>query len=423
MKPTHLLIILTDDQGRCDYSACGTKDICTPNIDGLFRQGAGFENFFANSPVCSPSRAALLTGCYPDRVGVPGVIRTHDENSWGFLDNRVPLLPALLKPAGYHSALIGKWHLGLASPNLPRERGFDFFHGFLGDMMDDYITHLRHGENYMRENEQVITPEGHATDLFTTWACKYLEERAREDRPFFLYLAYNAPHDPIQPRADWLEKVKTREPLMNPARQKLVALIEHLDDGIGKVLSTLKRLGLEENTMVCFLSDNGGVLANGANNGPWRSEKGHMYDGGLRVPCAVRWPGQIRAGGKVEEVALTMDLFTTALAATGVQAGREVDGVDLLPLLRGEQRALAPREHYFVRREGDGYGGKTIEALRSGDYKILQDSPFAPLELYDMAKDPRERENLAPREPQVFHRLWKRLRAHIQRGGQTPWFP
>ncbi|MCX7007930.1 MAG: sulfatase-like hydrolase/transferase [Kiritimatiellaeota bacterium] len=271
-KP-NIIVILADDLGRGDYSAFGTPDIRTPHIDRLCREGLTFDNFFANSCVCSPTRAALLTGCHPDRVGVPGVIRDErPEDSWGWLAPSATLLPQALKPAGYHSAIVGKWHLGLASPNTPNERGFDLFHGFLGDMMDDYWTHRRSGFNFMRHNAEVIDPQGHATDLFTGWACDYLTERAQhKDQPFFLYLAYNAPHNPIQPKPDWLEKVQKREPNMTPVRAKIVALIEHLDDGIGQVLDTLERTGLATNTLVIFTSDNGGVLANGANNGPWRS--------------------------------------------------------------------------------------------------------------------------------------------------------
>lgn len=173
----NILIILADDLGRGDYSAFGTKDIRTPNIDRVCRERMTFRNFYANSCVCSPTRAALLTGCHPDRVGVPGVIREESPlNSWGYLSSRATLLPQPLKRAGYHSAIVGKWHLGAASPNTPTERGFDFFHGFLGDMMDDYWTHLRNKQNFMRLNREVIDPKGHATDLFTEWACDYFED-------------------------------------------------------------------------------------------------------------------------------------------------------------------------------------------------------------------------------------------------------
>ncbi len=422
MKQPNIVMILTDDQGCADYSAYGTPDIRTPNIDRIFHEGMTFTNFFANSPVCSPSRAALLTGCHPDRVGVPGVIRHIEANSWGYLSPNCTLLPQTLKQQGYHSALVGKWHLGLKSPNLPNERGFDFFHGFLGDMMDDYWTHLRGGNNYMRLNHTVIEPEGHATDLFTTWACEYLQERSRIEQPFFLYLAYNAPHDPVQPPQEWLERVMEREPHMDPKRQKLVALIEHLDAGIGRVLDTLDQTGLTENTLVVFSSDNGGVLANGANNGPWRSEKGHVYDGGLRVPCAARWPARIAPNTKSAYLGMIMDLFPTFAEAAGAVVGDDIDGCSLLPVMLGQTSEEVRREMYFVRREGGAaYAGKTIEAIREGDWKLLQDSPFQKLELYNVQEDPYEEVDRAGDAKHVFRDLAAKLRKHIQRGGETPW--
>jgi arylsulfatase A-like enzyme len=429
-KP-NILIILTDDQGRGDYSAFGTKDIRTPNIDRLFSEGMSFDNFYANSCVCSPSRAALMTGCYPDRVGVPGVIREEEPNdSWGYLSKEAVLLPALLKPGGYHTAMVGKWHLGLSSPNLPNDRGFDLFDGFLGDMMDDYWTHLRHNQNFMRHNAEPVSPQGHATDVFTDWACRYLRDRAEKNKqpgdaePFFLYLAYNAPHDPVQPKPDWLDKIRQREPQMSEKRQRLVALIEHLDWGIGQVLDTLDETGLAKNTLVFYSSDNGGILANGANNGPWRADKGHMYEGGLRVPFAVRWPSHIQPGSHTERVALTMDVFATALDAAGVKPPAGIDAATLLPTLRGDPQPEMRKDFYFVRREGGpAYGGKTIEALRRGDWKLLQDTPFTPLQLYNLKDDPKEENNLVKQERKTFLSLSADLRKQVQRGGETPWQP
>ena len=421
-RPPNILIILADDLGLGDHSAFGTPDIRTPAIDRLAREGLTFANFYANSCVCSPTRAALLTGKFPDRVGVPGVIRENADNSWGWLAPDAQLLPAVLKPAGYHSALIGKWHLGLAAPNLPNLRGFDFFHGFLGDMMDDYWTHLRAGQNFMRRDDTVITPTGHATDLFTDWACDYLTARAAAPQPFFLYLAYNAPHDPVQPTPEWLEKIRQREPAMPERRQRLVALIEHMDAGIGRVLDTLDRLQLAENTLVVFTSDNGGILANGANNGPWRSEKQHMFEGGLRVAAHARWPGHIAPGSRTERRTLTMDLFATACAAAHVSLPAGLDAVSVLPTLLGQPQPAPARDLYFVRREGGpAYGGKTIEALIQGDWKLVQDSPFAPLELYDLKTDPRETTNLAAKNVPLARTMGAALRRHIQRGGQIPW--
>ena len=420
--PPNVVIILADDLGLGDNSAFGTRDISTPNIDRLFHEGMACDNFYANSCVCSPTRAALLSGCYPDRVGVPGVIRDVPADSWGRLSADAVLLPRLLKQRGYHTAIIGKWHLGYEPPDRPNDRGFDFFHGFLGDMMDDYRTHLRHGHNFMRRNDEEIAPEGHATDLFTQWACDYLRERAKAKQPFFLYLAYNAPHGPIQPPDDWLEKVKRREPKMTEKRQRLVALIEHLDAGIGQVLDVLDKTELAKNTLVCFTSDNGGVLEDGAVNGRWRSGKTHMYEGGLRVPCAVRWPGRVAAGTHTAGTHLSMDLFPTVLAAAGANVPEAIDGVSFFSELLGKPPVAANRDYYFVRREGGlAYGGKTIEAYRRGDWKLVQDSPFAPLELYNMARDPAETTNLAKTERKIFAELAARLRLHIQRGGQTPW--
>lgn len=422
-KP-NVLIILADDLGRGDYSAFGTPDIQTPNIDRLCHEGMTFQNFFANSCVCSPSRASLMTGCYPDRVGVPGLVRDEPDDSWGYLFPGAALLPQMLKPAGYSTALIGKWNLGLEPPNLPNERGFDLFHGFLDDMMDDYYTHLRHGKNFMRLNQQAVAPQGHATDVFTQWACDYLQQQAETKGPFFLYLAYTAPHDPIEPPADWLEKVKHREPNLSEKRAKLVALIEHLDHGIGAVLDTLDRTGQATNTLVIFNSDNGGVLENGANNGPWRGGKQHMYEGGLRVPGIVRWPGVVKPGASTERITMTMDIYPTVCEVAGVTPPRQIDGLSFLPALTGKDEASPKRDLYFVRREGGiKYGGKTIDAYRRDNWKLLQDNPFEPLELYDLQADPMESTNLAGKDRRVFQQLLRAMMKQIQIGGQVPWQP
>lgn len=418
----NVLVILADDLGRGDYSAFGTKDIRTPNIDRLAREGMSFDNFYANSCACSPTRAALMTGCYPDRVGVPGVIRHTPENSWGFLSSRFALLPKTLKSANYHTAIVGKWHLGLASPNTPNERGFDFFHGFLGDMMDDYWTHLRGGQNFMRLNQETIEPTGHATDLFTQWACEYLEERSKSNEPFFLYLAYNAPHDPLQPPQEWLDRVQQREPNMDPIRAKLVGLIEHLDSGIGRVLQRLDELRLSENTLVFFTSDNGGWLPSRANNGPWRSGKTHVYEGGVRVPAFARWPGRIAAGSRTPHAALTMDLYATVCEASGASPPKGIDGVSFLPALLGQPQAQATRDYYYTLREGGPqFGGKSIEAVRRGPWKLLQDRPFSPLELYNLDADPGETNNVIDKNPAVVRDLSAALQARFLRSGEEPW--
>lgn len=418
----NFLLILTDDHGYGDVSAYHQSDVRTPNIDRIGREGMLFTTMRANCTVCSPSRAALLTGRYPDRVGVPGVIRTQAVDSWGYFDPTVPTIADELKRAGYHTAIVGKWHLGLESPNTPNERGFDYFHGFLGDMMDSYTTHLRHGSNYMRLNAETISPDGHATDLFSNWAAAYLRERAKgKGQPFFLYLAYNAPHFPIEPPAEWLAKVKQRAPQLEEKRARNVALIEHLDDGIGRVLAALKECGLEENTVVVFTGDNGGSLPHAQNNDPWRGGKQDHYDGGLRVPFMVRWPAQIKAGSKSDYAGLNFDLFPTFLELAGAKAASDLDAISLVPVLKGGT-ITTPRDLYFVRREGGAaYGGKSYEAIIRGDWKLLQNDPYSPLELYNLKTDPQERTNLAAANKKVLNELATSLRRHIQRGGATPW--
>jgi len=422
-RPANIIIILADDLGFGDLACCGAKDMQTPHLDRLFASGMRFTNFYANSSVCSPTRAALLSGRYPDLVGVPGVIRTNLKDSWGYLAPDAVLLPKLLKDAGYRTGLVGKWHLGLESPNVPTERGFEHFHGFLGDMMDDYMTHLRHGKNYLRLNDKEIQPVGHATDLFTAWACDFIKQQ-KPERPFFLYLAYNAPHVPIQPPAEWLEKVKKRLPNLDPKRAKLVALIEHLDDGVGKVLAALKDSGLDRDTLIVFTSDNGGQLDAGASNGPLRGSKGSMYEGGLKEPMAVVWPGRIQPGGRSERVCLMMDIFPTVLEAAGVICRHEIDGVSFMPALLGKDEAGRERTLFFTRREGGvAFNGKTSDAVRRGDWKLLQNSPYSPLELYDLRTDPEEKQNLVAKEPKIVQELSAALREHIQRRGAVPWQP
>ena len=417
----NMLIILVDDLGYGDLTSYGAKDLRTPHIDALIARGMRFDSFYANCPVCSPTRAALLTGRYPELVGVPGVIRTRADNSWGYLSPRAALLPNLVKPLGYTTAIIGKWHLGLEAPNIPNDRGFDFFQGFLGDMMDDYYTHRRHDINYMRKNRQEIDPTGHATDLFTRWAVDYIR-RQRPGRPFCLYLPYNAPHSPIQPPADWLDMVRKREPNISPKRAKLVALIEHLDQGIGQVLDALKQSGLERNTIVVFTSDNGGQLSVGANNGPLRDGKQSVYEGGLKVPAGVVWPGHIKPGSRTRRRAMTMDILPTLLEAIGSKTPGGIDGVSFLPTLRGEPQPSLRADWFFHRREGGlRYGGKTIEAVIRGDWKLLQNSPFAAQELYNLKADPREQHNLIGKNKKVYRDLAAALRRQIQRGGRVPW--
>jgi arylsulfatase A-like enzyme len=412
----NILFIMVDDLGWGDLSSYGATDLKTPNIDHLISEGMRFDNFRANSCVCSPTRAAFLTGRYQDLVGVPGVIRTPDKSNFGYLDPEAVTIADVFKNAGYHTALIGKWHLGLKSPNLPNDRGFDYFHGWQADMMDDYYKHHRYGRKYMYRNEEQINPEGHATDLFTAWASAYLESRKEEEAPFFLFLSYNAPHTPIQPPADWLAKVKEREPEISNKRAGLVALIEHLDNGIGKVLDVLDKQGLKDNTIIVFTSDNGGQLAVGATNGPVRGGKTMMYEGGLKVATCVSWPGHITAGSRTDFQAMTMDFLPTLCEATGTAKPAVLDGQSFLPTLLGNKQQAFDRLEFHTWLQ---HGRK--EAMRNGDWKLVCDVPGQAFELYNLKDDPKETTNLAETHPEKYTDMMKLMKGYQDRAHAVNW--
>jgi len=422
----NILIILADDHGYGDVTSYGGPNLRTPNMDRIVEDGMKFTQFYANSPVCSPSRASLMTGRYPDLVGVPGVIRTHATNNWGYFTQDAITLPQILRRANYYSALIGKWHLGLDPENHPCLRGFDRFRGFLGDMMDDYYTHLRHGNNYMRNQGQSIDPRGHATDLFTQWAIETIHERADAEDPFFLYLAYNAPHTPIQPPEEWVERVKKREPELGDQRARYVALVEHMDAGIGRVLQALKDTGAAPNTLVLYTSDNGGQLDAGAYNGPLRGAKQDMYEGGIRVPCFATWPSHIPAGAVSDQVAMISDLLPTACEAACIGVDHEIEGRSFLPTLLGQDQDFSDRSYYWVRREGGAWGdrrylGQGYHAVRRGNLKLLHNDPFAPLELFDIAGDMKEACELSGSRPDDFKELGQLMQRQVQQAGGVPW--
>lgn len=420
-QPTNILCILVDDLGYGDLSCMGATDLQTPNIDNIAQTGMTFTQFYANCTVCSPSRAALLTGKYPDRVGVPGVVRQVEENNWGHLSKDAQLIPELLNPQGYHTAIIGKWHLGLESPNIPTKKGFDLFKGFLGDMMDDYWNHRRGGINWMRHNEKEIDPEGHATDIFTDWAVEYLNDRKDEKNPFFLYLAYNAPHFPIQPPQEWLDRVKKREPQLEEARAKNVAFIEHLDYSVGKVMDALSETGLLENTLVVFTSDNGGSLRVAQSNGKLRGGKQDMYEGGIRVPTFAYWKGKIKAGSQTNNLGMSMDLFPTFCDIAGAKYSEDIDGISLLPTLMGKEQITDDRYVFWMRREGGGYGGQAYYAARKGDFKIMQNTPFEPIQYFNLKDDMYEQSPLTQEGDDMYKKLRYQLKEHIRKAGGVPW--
>lgn len=419
-KP-NIVCILVDDLGYSDLSCFGATDLRTPAIDKLMRSGMRFNQFYSNCTVCAPTRASLMTGRYPDLVGVPGVIRQDPMDNWGYFAPTGPTLPEVFKSAGYRTGMVGKWHLGYESPNLPNERGFDFFKGFLGDMMDDYLTHLRGGINWMRFNRQPIEPVGHATEIFSRWAIEYISEQAADrSNPFFLYLAYNAPHFPIQPPNDWLIKVRKRAPELDPKRAANVAFVEHMDHEIGKVLDAIDALGIEGETLVFFSSDNGGSLAHSATNHPWRGGKQEHWEGGIRVPTCAVWPGRIPVM-ESEELGMTMDLLPTLADVADLKLDQEIDGVSLAPIWLEGKKGDPRRTLIWVRREGNfRYQGRAYYAIRQGDWKLLQNHPFEAMQLVNLKEDPGEKNPLPPTHP-VARTLTEKLMLHLHKTGQQPW--
>lgn len=420
----NIIVVLVDDLGYGDLSSYGAKDVQTPAIDRLMARGMRFDQFYANCTVCTPTRAALLTGRYPDLVGAGGVIRQNPENSWGYFDPAAITLPQLLRTGGYHTGMVGKWHLGYDAPNIPNLRGFDFFHGFLGDMMDDYWTHLRGGENWMRRDQQSINPEGHATEIFSDWAIDYINERApqAQENPFFLYLAYNAPHFPIQPPPDWIDRVKKRDPQLDDLRATNVAFVEHLDHHFGRVMTAIKSAGIADNTIVVFTSDNGGSIPHGALNTPWRGGKQDHWEGGIRVPTCVVWPGHIPAQ-RSNVPGMSMDLLPTLCAIAGVDVPHKIEGQNLSSVWLQQASGDPDRTMIWVRREGNNrYQGRAYYAIRQGPWKLLQNSPFEPMQLVNLEEDPFEQSPLPAQGP-IALELTKQLRLHLQQAGRVPWQP
>ena len=412
-KP-NVIIVLTDDQGYGDLSCHGNPLLKTPNLDKLHAESVHFTDYHV-APMCTPTRGELLTGQQAFRNGAVFVCQGKSMPRRG-----IPMMPEMFKTGGYATGHFGKWHLGLESPNKPNERGFDFFHGFLGDMMDDYWTHLRQGNNYMRLNETEIDPKGHATDIFSDWAVDYLSEAQKKDAPFFLYLAYNAPHFPIQPPEDWLEKVKEREPEISEKRAKNVAFVEHLDFGIGKVIESLKNSNQLKNTLIIFSSDNGGHLKSGASNGDLRGGKQDMYEGGIKVPTCFVWKEKIKAGSSSDNLGLTMDIYPTLCEVAGVNLNHNIDGLSLYRSLLGKDQVTDNRAVYFMRREGGHYNGLCYYAVRHGQYKLVQNTPFEAMKLFNLETDPKEQIPLKTSSDK-FRDLRYKLSQHIKEAGKVPW--
>jgi arylsulfatase A-like enzyme len=392
-KP-NIIVILADDLGWADVGFNGCREIPTPHLDGLAKSGVRFTAGYASHPYCSPSRAGLLTGKHQQRFG-------HECNPMRKADGlplSETLLPAMLKPQGYTTAAIGKWHLGDEEPYWPIRRGFDDWFGFTGGSMT-YWGKDGPASGIVRNGSPVPKSElKYLTDDFTNEAVAFVERN--RSRPFFLYLAYNAPHSPNHVTREHLQLT---EHIENGGKAVYAAMIAGMDAGIGKVLAKLDALKLRENTLVVFYSDNGGRV-DGANNYPFRGHKGQLFEGGIRVPFLVSWPARIPAGQEIDAPVTGLDVAPTALAAAGVSVppSQILDGTDLLPFLDGAKKPLPPRTlfwRYAMSADTFGY------AVREGDLKLYSRGAGDLVYLFDLKTDPYEHHNLASERKDVVEKL------------------
>ena len=410
----NVIVILTDDQGYHDLGCQGAADLKTPHIDALAASGIRFTDWYSNAPMCAPSRAALMTGRYPIRAGVP-------QNGPALPDHEVTLA-RLLKDAGYSTAILGKWHLGSTNNTAPTSRGFDSFYGFHSGCIDYYSHRFYWGDpkivNYhdlWRNREEVFEDGEYFTSLMTREAREFLGSR-RE--PFFLYLAYNAPHYPMHAPKRYVERFAN----IDPERCMYAAMLAAVDDSIGEIVETLRRNGQLENTLIFFAADNGATRearagldqqsAHGGSNAPLRGFKFSLFDGGIRVPAILSWPAAVPAGRVTVEVGAHFDILPTVSKAAGVAlpTGRTIDGRDMLPVVTMD--AESPHETLFWASGGQQaarrgrwklvLNGMTADGPRAAETRLVGDDAVF---LSDIVDDPAESQNLRQRDPAVVEEL------------------
>ena len=393
--PPNIVLIISDDAGYADFGFTGCEDFATPNIDRLASEGVICSSGYVSASVCSPSRAGLMTGRYQQRFG-------HEMN----LNAGAPLydiegLPLEertfadhLRERGYRTGALGKWHLGYDVPYRPLQRGFDEYYGCLAGSRSywHYDKATKHGHGVMRNNTfEDDVPGTYFTDVLADEASTFIMRHASE--PFFLYLSFTAVHTPMHAKNVHLEEHEEVKPLR---RRKLASLTTSLDEAVGQVLDTLEVTGLSDRTMVIFINDNGGATNNGSSNGQYRGMKGSKWEGGIRVPMLMKWPGHLPAGTVYEEPVISLDLLPTAVVASGGSVDGSIDGVDLVPFLSGE-RAGSPHEQLFWKRSA-------ASAVREGKWKLIRVEDKPPM-LFDLDADPSETTNIAESHPDVVDRL------------------
>lgn len=410
----NIVFLLADDLGYGDLPAFGAKDVRTPHLDALAARGVRFTQAYSNGAECTPARTAILTGRHARRAGgmecpigtgnvgrYDEAIRLRERNDLG-LPPRMAVLAPALKTAGYNNAVIGKWHLGYEPKFNPLDQGFDRFFGILGGNVDFY----RHRELselpvFFRDREPVQR-SGYMTDLLRDEAVAFIREQRPDGSPFFLYLAFTAPHFPFQPPGQPDEPMPTAEQWMKGTRKDYVAMIESMDTAIGRVVDALAARGLDRNTLIVFASDHGAMLP--GSNAPWRDYKETLFEGGIRTPVIARWPGRIPAGRVDDRPWTLMDLTASFLDLAGAHppAGQALDGHPVLVDVIND-RATPARDFFWRARRGE----RTWRAVRSGALKLVsREDPGQREEwLFDLEADPREETNLLGRRGEAAARL------------------
>lgn len=397
-KP-NVIVILSDDMGYGDLGCHGCKDIRTPHIDSLAAAGIRCTSGYAAHSFCSPTRASLMTGRYQHRFGHENNPKWEPDNDKLGLPLSEVTIADVMKEAGYVTGAVGKWHLGAAPRFHPNKRGFTDYFGFLGGG-HMYLPDRQGTAEYvipLMRNQESITETEYLTDAFSREAVAFIERN--KARPFFLYLAYNAVHGPLQAPAKYLDRFKT---ISDQNRRTYAAMLSAMDDGIGRILAKLRELNIEEKTLVFFLNDNGGPLhKNASTNTPLRGAKGQLIEGGIRVAFMVCWKGVLKPGIYDEPVS-TIDLLPTIAAVCGakVPESAKLDGVNFMPHLSGQLKT-PPHERLFWRQ-----GGGNVWAVREGRWKLVHNQQEG-TKLFDLSKDIAEQNDLAARERPVVDRLTK----------------
>lgn len=439
MSKPNFVVFLTDDQGYGDLSCMGATDFCTPHLDGLARSGVRFTNWYSNSPVCSPSRASLLTGRYPGNAGVRSILAGHRTTTG--LPAEVPTIATALKKLGYQTAMFGKWHLGLAEESRPENHGFDEWFGFMAGCID-YYSHIFYwgmgGGNdpthdLWEDGKEVYMNGEYFTELITKRAVEYIRKAVQSDEPFFLYVPHNAPHYPMHAPKKYID----RFPHLSPDRRIMAAMLSAVDDCVGAVMAELERQGILEDTCVVFTSDNGPSRETrnwmdgrkdpyyGGTSGKLKGHKFSLYEGGIRMPAIMSWPERIGAGQVSSEICASMDVFPTILKAAGGDTSEyELDGMDIMPVV-ADGVSNADREVFWE------MGNQT--AVRRGKWKLVLNGrlvegapPEDEIHLSDMEVDMGEKGNLKNEHPQIMAELKdsaEEWRSGIEERWENHWLP